>query len=103
MASTDRDALVALLLATRGQDGWERKDNWDTDAELAEWYGVCLNQDGRVVKLDLNHNNLRGMRRLQQAVRDAWMSLSVCILLGPLSRFLLREATLSYSLEGNLS
>lgn len=59
MAWTDRDALVALFRATGGER-WVRKDNWDTDAELAEWYGVEANPEGRVVKIDLASNNLQG-------------------------------------------
>lgn len=60
MASTDRDALVALFMTTGGE-GWKRNDNWDTDAELREWYGVEANPEGHVVKIDLHFNNLQGM------------------------------------------
>ncbi|CAB1099348.1 unnamed protein product [Ectocarpus sp. CCAP 1310/34] len=41
MAETDRDALVAMYRATGGQ-------------------GVNVNDQGRVVKLQLNWNNLAG-------------------------------------------
>ncbi|CAM9762657.1 unnamed protein product [Ectocarpus fasciculatus] len=59
MVSTDRDALVALFRATGGA-GWGRTDNWDTDADLATWNGVKVNDQGRVVNLDLTCNNLQG-------------------------------------------
>ncbi|CAN0352184.1 unnamed protein product, partial [Ectocarpus sp. 6 AP-2014] len=36
MISTDREALVALFRSTGGA-GWRRRDNWDTDADLATW------------------------------------------------------------------
>ncbi len=60
MSSTDRDALLALFHSTGGA-GWERKDNWNTDAELSKWHGVNVNAEGRVVKLSLPSNNLRGI------------------------------------------
>ncbi|CAB1096749.1 unnamed protein product [Ectocarpus sp. CCAP 1310/34] len=59
MASPDRDALVALFHATGG-DNWTRKSNWCTAARLGTWEGVQVNQQGRVVELDLSDNNLRG-------------------------------------------
>ena len=59
MASTDREALIALFRSTGGA-GWTNRDNWDTDAELAKWYGVKVNEQGRVVELDLRLNNLQG-------------------------------------------
>lgn len=60
MTLTDRDILVKLFLATGGES-WERNDNWRTDAELREWYGIEVNDEDRVVKIDLNRNNLEGM------------------------------------------
>ncbi|CAN0350723.1 unnamed protein product [Scytosiphon promiscuus] len=60
MASTDRSALVALLRATGGTSAWLNSTNWDTDAELSKWYGVEVDGDGRVVKLSLAANHLRG-------------------------------------------
>lgn len=60
MASTDRDALVALFRSTGGAN-WKRKTNWETDAELSQWHGVEVNNQGRVVELSMVNNNLRGM------------------------------------------
>jgi hypothetical protein len=31
-----------------------------TDADLGEWYGVAVDAEGRVIKLDLNSNKLTG-------------------------------------------
>ncbi|CAN0291991.1 unnamed protein product, partial [Ectocarpus sp. 8 AP-2014] len=59
MASTDRDVLVALYNATEGAN-WENSTNWITGAELSQWYGVTVNDQGRVVQLALHRNNLRG-------------------------------------------
>ena len=60
MAPTDRDVLVALYNATDGPN-WKQKTNWDTDAPLSDWYGVTANDQGRVVKLSLGGDNLRGI------------------------------------------
>ncbi|CAM9185854.1 unnamed protein product [Ectocarpus sp. 13 AM-2016] len=59
MSSTDREALIALFCSTGGA-GWMRRDNWDTDAVLATWDGVQVNDQGRVVGLALATNNLEG-------------------------------------------
>eukprot|EP00903_Cladosiphon_okamuranus_P016271 g15004.t1 len=59
LALTDRDILVILYRSTDGPN-WKNKTNWDTDGPLAERYGVAVNHQGRVVKLSLVSNNLRG-------------------------------------------
>ncbi|CAM9544261.1 unnamed protein product, partial [Hapterophycus canaliculatus] len=59
MSSADRNTLVALLRATSGAD-WQRKDNWDTDADLSMWYGVEVDDHGRVLTLTPYVNNLEG-------------------------------------------
>ncbi|CAM9255726.1 unnamed protein product, partial [Ectocarpus sp. 8 AP-2014] len=58
MAQTDREALVALYGATGGAD-WTSNENWITVDDLSQWHGVEINDDGRVVKLQLFSNNLR--------------------------------------------
>ena len=60
MAPTDRDVLVALYNATDGPN-WKNKTNWDTNADLSDWYGVEADDQGRVVKLSLSANKLRGI------------------------------------------
>lgn len=59
MASTDRDALVVLYNATDGAH-WRENTNWNTDADLRLWHGIKVNDQGRVVGLDLSGNYLRG-------------------------------------------
>ncbi len=56
--SPDRDALVALFVATGGDD-WTNFDNWLTDRPIGTWYGVTT-VDGRVTKLELRRNSLNG-------------------------------------------
>ncbi|WP_419859624.1 Calx-beta domain-containing protein [Candidatus Palauibacter sp.] len=57
--SPDREVLRALYDATEGAK-WTKRDNWLTDAPLGEWHGVGIDDDGRVVRLSLADNNLRG-------------------------------------------
>ncbi len=53
----DRPALVALYNATDG-DNWRFKDNWLTDAPLGQWKGVTTDDDGRVIAIDLQRENM---------------------------------------------
>ncbi|CAM9847245.1 unnamed protein product, partial [Ectocarpus sp. 12 AP-2014] len=76
MASPDRDALVALFHATGG-DSWTRKSNWCTSAKLGTWEGVKVNQQGRVVELDLSDNNLRGAIPVELGKLGALQNLSL--------------------------
>jgi hypothetical protein len=55
----DRLALEALFRSCGGA-GWTEKGGWMTDADLAEWHGVKVNAEGRVVKLDLRMHKLAG-------------------------------------------
>ena len=55
----EREALIALYNSTNG-DNWTRNDNWGSDKPLSEWYGVETDQEGRVIKLSLEKNNLVG-------------------------------------------
>ncbi|CAM9264786.1 unnamed protein product, partial [Ectocarpus fasciculatus] len=59
MAATDRDALVVLFHSTGGTS-WKRNDNWNTTAGLSRWYGIKVDNQGRVVELRLIRNNLQG-------------------------------------------
>ena len=55
----DIAALTALYVATEGA-GWRNRDNWLTGEPLANWYGVEVNAEGRVVRVELADNNLVG-------------------------------------------
>ncbi len=58
-ASPDLVALTALYNAANGVY-WERSDNWGTLVPLDQWYGVKVDENSRVVELDLRSNRLRG-------------------------------------------
>jgi len=60
IAWMDRNALVALYHSTGGADCWRNSENWDSEDDVSTWYGVKVDDEGRVVALHLGHNNLAG-------------------------------------------
>ena len=58
--SSDKDVLVALYNETDG-DNWASSKNWLSESPLGKWYGVTVDEDGRVTELNLRNNNLHGM------------------------------------------
>ncbi len=57
--TADHVVLQALYEATGGE-GWTHNDNWLTGRPLDTWYGVRVDDDGRVTDLGLDFNGLRG-------------------------------------------
>ncbi len=55
----DREVLEALYDATSGP-AWTSSTNWKTDLPLESWYGVTVDDNGRVTKLALDDNGLVG-------------------------------------------
>ena len=56
---SDREVLVALYDVTGGPD-WTHNENWRTDAPLGDWYGVEVDEQGRVVELGFRSQPLDG-------------------------------------------
>ncbi len=56
---SDRDVLVTLYEATDG-DNWLENDNWLSNRTLGDWYGVTVDDSGRVIALNLSENELSG-------------------------------------------
>ena len=56
---SDREILEILFEATGGPN-WTNNENWRTDAPLGDWYGIEVDDQGRVIDLDLRENGLRG-------------------------------------------
>lgn len=50
---TDSLALVAVFNATGGAENWHADRVWDLTKPMKEWYGVKLNDEGRVNTLNL--------------------------------------------------
>ena len=101
LPENDRDVLEILYDRGRG-DGWTDTTNWLSDAPLSEWAGVETDDSGRVARLSLRNNNLRGslhssIGRLDQLVTldlsRNWLSGTIPSEVGNLS--LLRELVLS--------
>ena len=57
--SSDQAVLVALYEATDG-DHWTNNTHWLSEKPLADWFGVTIDENGRVTGLDLRVNGLRG-------------------------------------------
>lgn len=57
---TEREILAAVY-AAMGGTGWNNNDNWLTDEPLGSWHGVEVDDQGRVIELNLEENNLAGM------------------------------------------
>ena len=57
---SDRAALAKFYNDTKRFGTWRDSTNWDTDEALNDWYGVFTNDQGRVFRLTLHHNNITG-------------------------------------------
>ena len=57
---TDRDVLVAFYENAAGEQ-WTIRSNWVSIHHLRYWYGVTVNEEGRVTEINLPNNNLRGL------------------------------------------
>lgn len=51
---------LAAFYEANGGSGWTRSDNWLTDAPLQDWYGVGVDDNGRITSLELRRNGLEG-------------------------------------------
>ncbi|MDE2890834.1 MAG: leucine-rich repeat domain-containing protein [Gemmatimonadota bacterium] len=101
-AFPERDALVALYNATDGPN-WKNKAEWLSTPTLGEWYGVTTDVDGRVTRLDLQGNNLRGTIPHQLGGLTHLRTLNLAAntgLSGPVSTGLTRLALDSLALDG---
>lgn len=56
---TDREALEAFYDSTNGED-WDDSGIWGSANPLADWPGVSVGEDGRVIELDLWAKGLTG-------------------------------------------
>lgn len=57
--TVDRDVVADLFQSCCGEF-WTNNQNWGSERPLSTWYGVKIDGSGRVVKIDLSNNNLRG-------------------------------------------
>lgn len=59
-ALTELDVLLLIHEQTDGEN-WIEAADWQTDAPIDDWYGVDVDEAGRVIGLDLRQNELQGM------------------------------------------
>ena len=73
---SDREVLTKFYHTTDGPN-WQNSENWLSDAPLESWYGVRTDQNGRVVELNLNRNNLTGsiIPEFGNLTRLGWLNL----------------------------
>ena len=57
--SSDRTVLISLYHTTDGPN-WIESGDWLSDRPIGEWYGVATDDDGRVIELHLDDNQLKG-------------------------------------------
>ena len=57
--AVERNALVALYNSTNGPE-WGRNTKWLSTSPVSEWYGITVS-GGRVIKVELENNNLSGV------------------------------------------
>lgn len=61
---TDRRALLALFNATAGA-GWRNNRGWvERSYDIQTWFGVAVNDSGRVNAVLLPRNDLNGVREM---------------------------------------
>lgn len=63
----DRQALVDLYNATNG-DNWTNNTGWLNGNPSNDWHGVEVDSNGRVIKLKLRQNNLKGTSGLPSSI-----------------------------------
>lgn len=55
----ERECLLSIYYETNGTN-WTNQNNWGSARPISEWYGVVTDENGHVVSLSLNNNNLSG-------------------------------------------
>lgn len=58
---TDKEVLMKIYEDLNGKNWGERfNKNWGSELPLDEWYGVEVNEEGRVTKLSLSSDSVKG-------------------------------------------
>ena len=76
LPENDRDVLEILHDRARGT-GWTDGTNWGTDEPLSAWSGIETDDSGRVVRLSLPDNNLRGTLHSSIGLLDQLVTLDL--------------------------
>ena len=84
----DRECLVAFYYAANGSN-WQQSTNWLSGAPISRWFGVTVDDSGRVIRLTLARNRLKGYipRELGGLSKLKWLDLSWNMLGKPISEW----------------
>ncbi len=74
--SPDREALVSFYNATDGQN-WTSNAHWLSEEPVGDWYGVTIDANARVVRLELMDNSLKGQLPDELGTLDKLRELSI--------------------------
>lgn len=65
-AQTDREVLLSVYRNLGGRS-WTHREGWAENADdLGRWFGVTVDGEGRVVKLELQGKNEQGLQNEQK-------------------------------------
>lgn len=60
ISSIEREILTNIYVSANGKE-WKNKTGWETnESDLSKWYGIKLDENKRVVEINLVDNNLSG-------------------------------------------
>lgn len=57
---TEAKALLMQLFNATDGDNWTHNENWGTEEDISNWYGITVNNAGEITKIELSGNNLSG-------------------------------------------
>ena len=60
LACNEERADLGVLYEALGGPNWQNSANWLTDAPLSSWYGILVDETGRVTEINLSNNRLSG-------------------------------------------
>ncbi|MGF1671219.1 MAG: hypothetical protein ACFCU6_12290, partial [Balneolaceae bacterium] len=90
----DRQALVDLYNATNG-DNWKNNSGWLQGNPSNNWHGIEVDGSGRVIRVNLKDNNLRGTSGLPESIgnlkRVTYFNILYNFVSGPLPESLFSE------------
>lgn len=55
----EREALVDFYKMTNG-DGWKNNSGWCSEKPVSSWYGISTDNQGKVIAINMDRNNLIG-------------------------------------------